>query len=192
MSVETEILLSGTLTETSLQELIGRETFLHEGYFLGERLPQEVIDEPDKRRDLLYFERYEHCNKAKPLIYYTSGRIFADSFELRWERDEATWRVVYLGMERKVAPLQAPTNSILGARRTKYYYLFGQRLRQDQIRGIPGDGDFFAEARIPRLLHYPSGQVGADKEHMGLVVYEYLDTLGQVQAFRFVRPEGRK
>ncbi len=192
MSVETEILLSGTLTETALQELIERETFLHKGYFLGERLPQEVIDEPNKRRDLLYFERYERCNKAKPLTYYTSGRIFADSFELRWEQDEATWRVVYLGVGRKVAPLQAPTNSILGSRCTKYYYLFGQRLRQDQIRGIPGDGDFFAEARIPRLLHYPPGQVGADKAYMGLVVYEYLDALGQVQAFRFVRPEGRK
>jgi hypothetical protein len=188
--VEKEILLSGELTETALRELIVRETFLHEGYFLGERLPQEVMDDPQKRQNLLYFEHYKRYNNQKPMTYYTSGRIFANDFELRWERDEATWRVIYLGVARNLVPLEEVPGITLGTVRTKHYYLFGQRLRQNQIQGIPGDSDFFAEARIPRLLHYPSGQAGEKKERACLKVYEYLDTRGQVQAFRFVQPEG--
>ena len=165
-------------------------------YFLAESLPTTVV-EPKDRQDLLIFERF---SLDLPFEKYTSGRIFEDAGELRWEKQHNNVRVVYLGQ-----PITSVTRALhnYGLRssdkllklipQTRFYYLFGTKLEMRTIEQINGEqsknpvklGDF-AELRIHRILRYPAPGHVPDKGYVQLQVREYVDPgSGQVQFFRF-------
>lgn len=157
---------------------------------LAERQPDQVIA-PEERQELLHFARFDPYFDLAP---YTSGRVFHEHGELRWERQHEWVQIVYTGKhqyrpERKLE--QTEQYSLEEAVKCdRSYLLFGKRLdldsdRLQHLRPVARAGDF-AEVRIPRLLRYPALDTLAKAERIQLVVCEYLhpDT-GMNIAYRF-------
>ena len=189
-----EILLAATLTEGAFQACIAAWTAPsgQSSFMLLERQPREVIT-ADKRRNLLLFESFDPHFDFTP---YTSGRIFHEAGELRWERQQTMLNVVYTGdaqfqpaitqhSEVQIEPLDDYAEE--KGKGTKEYLLFGKRLNKrerDLIGPAVRVGDF-AELRIPRLLHYPLDEPSLP-DRVQLLVREYVDPItGMNVAFRF-------
>ena len=178
-----EMVSTGLLTPDELTALIATCTAFFEGaIFLIEQLPSHVVTQA-QRKDLL---RCEPFDASVRFADYTSGRIFRQDFELRWEKEGNAFRVVYVGPERNMSPLKAERNLALEKKGSaKPYYLFGERLGTEglaKIGPVAVEGDF-AELRIPRLLHYP---VEKSKRYVQLFIQEYVDRgTGEVALFRF-------
>lgn len=189
----TEILYAGPVDIKKIRPLIADCDFASDALFLAEQLPVRASISPKERRDLL---RFTYFNRDLPFAAYSSGRVFQQDAELRWQRQNAQMWVVYLGPQE-----HAPVLLEYGLQekdeleklkktgleeRDAYYYLFGERLRPDDLEKIgpqakPGD---FAEVRIPHLLRYPVPHDG--KRYVRLGVREYADAAtGQVRLFRF-------
>jgi hypothetical protein len=168
-----------------ISDLIAACQFLENSLFLAERLPQQTVISKQERQDLLCFR---HFDPNIPFDIYTSGRIFNEDFELRWEKsDDKTAQsvyAVYVGKEQSL-PLLKPVRDVRRNELPRYYYLFGTRLEKEELEQIgepAAEGDF-AEVRIPRLLRYPPLD-GAKRVRLG--VYEYLkEGTGEVLLFRF-------
>lgn len=175
-----EMLYTGTTT--NIVDLIEQCAFPADAFLLVEQLPRQVVTE-DGRERLLRFARLSDGVDVAP---YTGGRIFTRAFELRWEQEDETTRVVYLGEPRTIPGLQDQQQATVDSAGEKRYYLFGTRLEADDIKDMgiqparPGE-TYYAEVRIPRLLRYPL----AAKARVQLVVGEYHSPeLGQL--FRFL------
>lgn len=180
----------------SLPELINQCGFSSEAFLLVEKLPQQVVLDDEERQDLLYFAHLNDLQQEDIARYtsYTSGRIFDQERELRWEHDtrDGKTNVVYFGKpcilseltkdEKELARLKPAGNK-------KYYYLFGQILSNSDLEqmGIEVKPKMaaYAEVRIPRLLLYP--KLGTKPpQRLRLEVYEYVDQeTGRVKLFRF-------
>lgn len=202
-----EIVYSGSLVEKDFLKLIAacnHANMFTDALVLIEDFPNKVIKEKD-RQDLLLFERF---TLDLPFAQCVSGRIFTEQLELRWVRKEQALHIVYLGdtqhasllnsypfknRKSRSVPLEPDELKV----NTKFYVLFGERLRPEDRKRIssaqPGD---FAEARIPRLLRYPppdwkdqgvpqKSEVVQKKPYMQLQVREYLDKVGNLVLFRF-------
>ena len=186
-----EMVSTGVLTANELIALIASSaSFLEGAIFLAEQLPQRVVTQ-DQRKELLCCERFK---SDAHFADYTSGRLFANTFELRWEKDGDMFRVVYVGSRRDMAHLTVKQDVMLEKKEfAKPYYLFGKRLGLEGLAKVGSaaiEGDF-AELRIPRLLHYP-----VEKQeryaYVQLFIQEYVDQkTGDVALFRFqaIEPE---
>jgi hypothetical protein len=188
-----EMLYTGLVTAEELQQVVDHCHFTRDALFLAEQLPSHVITGLQERQNLLrfaYFEGGAACSE------YTSGRIFQEDRELRWEKQTGKHagkiRVVYLGQADNETELQEDRLSKKKEFDTfirselKYYYLFGERLRASDLKklgkvALPGD---FAVVRIPRILRYPVPQ--NSQRYVRLAVCEYLDAAtGRIALFRF-------
>jgi hypothetical protein len=183
------VVCGALLNKDELVQLLKACTFLHKGTFLGEDFPLHLVA-PNERDTLIRFIPFDATLSFEMYAHYTYGRIFHADFELRWQPEAAQVRVLYVGNEQKIPFLEVIEHPELEERAEQQgYYLFGERLNNSQADqsariGRPvGEGDF-AEARIPRLLHYP---IKGQKRYVQLVVQEYLDkATGQVALYRFV------
>jgi len=181
-----DTLYSGPVDNIAM--LIAECNFLQDAYVLVEELPQRVIEKKE-RQSLLRFAR---LSDGVDLAQYTSGRVFDQHAELRWEKDsDGKYHVVYLGMERELRELkkdekdQQELDSLEKSKEPGYYYLFGEYLNEDKLThmGIESEEGYYAEVRIPRLLRYPA-PTGARR--VQLVVCEYLDKdTNELKLFRF-------
>ncbi len=182
-----EILCTGPVRDVAA--LIKAGDFPRDAYFLAERLPQQVIVDPQERQDLLRFARLHEVIDDNVIADYTSGRVFDQDFELRWEKDaDGGYKVVYLGKERSIPGLEKDDKELKKLDRSKllkHYYLFGEYLNKERLEsmGIEPEEGYYAEVRIPRLLRYPALK-GARR--VQLTVCEYIDKeTGRVGLFRF-------
>ncbi len=185
-----ELLLSGTVPQDTFSSLIQQYQIPpHKKtptFILVEEQPRRVIQQ-DERQNLLRFEIFD---PAFDLTAYTSGRIFHELGELRWERQQTNVQIVYTGQKEWQPTLSAPFQEELKdyTFEDRMYLLFGKRLAKDQLDHIgpvakPGD---FAEVRIPRLLRYPQPDELPNKDRLYLVACEYMDaTTGITVAYRF-------
>lgn len=184
--MDAEIVCSGLLSQDELATLLKQCTFLQQGTFLGESLPREVVH-AEGRDALIRFTPFDATLSYEMYAQYTFGRIFHHDFELRWQHEAGKVRVVYIGTECTIPFLQVMHNLKLEKRTgQRHYYLFGERLGSEQLKSIgkPAVEGDFAEARIPRLLHYP---IKGHEPYAQLVVQEYLDSeTKQVVLHRFV------
>ena len=176
-----EMLCTGSVDD--IAALIDACQFPSDALFLAEAVPQHVVTAAKERQDLL---RFTHFDAEIPFAKYTSGRIFHPDFELRWQKYDGKTEVVYLGTKRDM-PLLKKDLKLKKSDKPKYYFLFGERLRPEELDliGVPAEErEFaFAEVRIPRLLLYPAPQ---NARRVQLVVREYLDEeTGEVNLFRF-------
>lgn len=182
--METEIISGNLLSEDELVQLLKQCTFLQQGIFLGEELPRRVIKE--KERDaLICFIAFDPTLPYNRYAQYTFGRIFHTDFELRWQHESDGICVRYIGIEQIIPFLRVKDDLKLekGAKQQRYY-LFGERVKDKEKIGKPSSEGDFAEARIPRLLHYP---LKGSSSYAQLVVQEYLDTETKQVAFhRFI------
>jgi len=172
----------------NIDTLIAECKFPQDAYVLVEMLPQHLVDKQE-RQSLLCFAR---LSDGVDLARYTTGRVFDQQAELRWEKiDEGKYRVVYLGAKRELQGLkknekdQQELDNLERAKESKNYYLFGEYLNATKLTnmGIQPEEGYYAEVRIPRLLHYPA-PAGAPR--VQLKVLEYLDRdTNEVKLFRF-------
>lgn len=146
-------------------------------------MPGQVVSD-DGRQDLLRFARLRDEIEVAP---YTSGRVFSRAFELRWEQEAGTTRVVYLGEARDIPGLRKHDALFEPVGKPQHYDLFGERLGENRLKQmnlppVRAGSAYYAEVRIPRLLLYP---FDGKAERVQLVVGEYRSpTLGHY--FRFL------
>jgi hypothetical protein len=168
---------------------------------LVERQPDHVIA-PEARAERLALLHFADFDPDFNFMPYTSGRVFHEHGELRWEKQRARIHIVYTGKReyRPQAELERPKELSLeqAEKCERRYLLFGKRLvdaQLERLRPVAQPGDF-AEVRIPRLLRYPPPDEPKDMNpaqdkledtgRVRLVVCEYLhpDT-GINVAYRF-------
>jgi hypothetical protein len=197
-----EVLYTGQLTGLALKKLINDCTFQKGAYFLGEQLPIKMVSDDDKQ-NLMCFTRYTRPDPSQldssiPFDNYTTGRVFQEDRELRWEREGNQFRVVYLGSELDIKELEKHgcqkypdfTKRLSEGgfkKKEQTYFLFGKFLKE-HVR-VPEGSIPYAEARIARILYYPPAeQAGNTKPatRVGIKVAEYIDSeSGQIFAYRF-------
>jgi hypothetical protein len=98
-----EILSAGSVT--NLAGLIEKCNFPKDALFLAEQQPSQIVRQ-EQRQGLLLFTRFGVLANPDAAQDYTSGRIFSDTFELRWEKESDTqYHVVYFGPEREISGL---------------------------------------------------------------------------------------
>ncbi len=184
--MDSEIICSDVLSEADLVKLLDQCTFLQQGTFLGETLPPSIIN-TEQRDALISFKPFDSTLHYGTYTQYIYGRIFHPDFELRWQHDSGQIRVIYIGINQEIPFLRAIDYLKLEKRaEQQHYYLFGERVVDNQTEkvGKPVDEGDFAEARIPRLLHYP---LQGHSLYAQLVVQEYLDKeTGLVALSRFI------
>ncbi len=195
-----DILFTGS--GLSLLELIKECDFPPTAYLLLEKLPQRVLreDERDERQNLIYFAPFgdfKAIDEKIDIASYSSGRIFDEEGELRWEQDPQTGmtNAVYLGKARTFTKLTQVKDELSKLKAVsnnpKHFYLFGQLLSEqdNEQMGIVAEPEqaYYAEVRIPRLLVYPRLKLEAKlPQRLKLKVYEYVDQdTGRVKLFRF-------
>jgi hypothetical protein len=184
--MDAEIISGNVLSEADLATLLKQCEFLRQGTFLGEELPRQIVGAKE-REALIRFTPFDATLTYDRYAQYTSGRIFHTDFELRWQQESDGIRVRYIGSERKIPFLRVIEYPKLEkSAKQQGYYLFGERVIDNQTEkiGKPSSEGDFAEARIPRLLHYP---LKGTRSYVQLVVQEYLDEeTKQVALHRFV------
>ena len=189
----TEILYAGPVALEKMPQIVAACHFEPEARFLAEHIPTQVIISREERQELL---RFTYVREGTPCADYTSGRIFQEDRELRWERQKETLRVVYLGpadtnaeaifLEYGMKDKKEDLAALEKSQELKYYALFGERIKEADLRYFgktaqPGD---FAVVRIPRVLRYPVKP--DDKPAARLLVCEYHNkATGSVDLFRF-------
>jgi hypothetical protein len=190
-----EKLYTGKVASENLPKLLASCHFSPEALVLAEQIPQYVIDDRRNPPKLLLFERFEpdKPEQMNELANYTSGRVFQEEAELRWEKQGKMLRIVYLGSEEYAPAWQEydllenrELDKLVPQKEPGHYYLFGERIKRGDLEKMHGRaraGDF-AEVRIPHLLRYP---VQPDAgSYVRLVVREYIDAAtGQMALFRF-------
>ncbi|MBE3558148.1 MAG: hypothetical protein IMW89_02860 [Ktedonobacteraceae bacterium] len=179
-----EILCTGLVPD--IPAFIGACRFPGASFVLIERLPQHVVSDEQERGSLLQFDRLARANLADS----TSGRVFSQDFELRWQQDEQGYRAIYLGARREIPLLEEDSMTLTDLKvrdQPRDYYLFGEYLDENKLKNIglkeePGYY-YYAEVRIPRLLRYP---VETPARRVQLMVREYVEKAsGRTQLFRF-------
>jgi len=154
-------------------------------YMYLEQVPDHWLSQAERDRGL----RLEKLDQTIAFEAWERGRLFCASFELRWEKLDGAFQVVYVGPPAVLAGFVPADDLDLNAApsRTRSYDLWGRRVPADQIEtvGAPTDTDLgaFVEFRIPRLLLYP---VPRQAQRVRLRVREYLDPhTGELSYYRF-------
>jgi hypothetical protein len=179
-------------------------------WVLAEQIPDHVVANPKnqaERKKMLLFKLLKLKKLEKQEIHltgYSSGRIFRENMEIRWEKQGNDMHVVYLGTEEYFPVLRdhdlQENRDLLKATRaaTKFYYLFGERLKEEDLKykdkKEQNEEEYFAEVRIPQLLLYPVKPNKPDdpntKPYVCLKVREYINAeTGIVELFRFQKLE---
>ncbi len=193
-----------TGSNNDIDALVAQCQFSPDAYVLVEQYPDHVVTGPKERQNLLLFIRLKDL-KSEPyqgihLNDYTTGRVFDQNAEIRWEWTEQTeqqdgkFHVVYVRPEREQSPIKQDGSEDktpgekLGEPHDTYYYLFGELLNTDDIKAIgsPAEEGDYAQLRIPRLLRYPRLPDGQTPRRLKLTVCEYVDNdTGKVRLVRF-------
>jgi hypothetical protein len=206
MTTKEELLYTGAVTD--IAALVETCHFPLDAYILVERQPRTVIGDGE-RQNLLRFDRLKDVlNKGGfDIGSYTSGRVFHQDFELRWEQDAVTagkTSVVYIGVGRELPDLTKSDWTVQPEDEDKdkehpekmhHYYLFGELLSQDKQTKMglnQQEGyEYYAETRVPRLLRYPNPEQGRQPQYLKLTVQGYLliDSKGKEQGrtYRFLK-----
>lgn len=179
-----DILYTGSIP--NITDLVNTRYFPAEAFVLFECFPQDIITE-EQRPGLLQFAYLNDVAKGD-INNSTSGRVFQQEFELRWEKDGNQYRITYLAEEPKHGLPGLTCNDTLLSGLEKHngrkYYLFGTLF--DASKAGRKDEDkyrYYAEVRIPRLLHYPTQK---NAQRVQLTVCEYVDEKsGCIQLYRF-------
>lgn len=149
---------------------------------LLEELPTTWLSEEERENGL----RLEYFDPSIDFNIWGCGRIFDDTFEMRWERMDGAFQIVYCGPEITLPGFERVSEVDLSVciAETRRYFLWGKKVREQdlEIIGRPSDEQLFIELQIPRLLHYP---VAVSAQRVRLQVCEYWDSAGTLVYYRF-------
>ena len=153
-----------------------------ESLMLLQRMPQAFLSD-DERKNGICLQAYD---VSKNIEMWERGRIFHNKFELRWEKQEGVFLIVYIGEPTALPTLD--TKSLLEFEtQDEAYYLWGERMSADALESMkqPEAMNVFFELQIPQLLSYPvSNQDG--KNRVKISVRHYLNSeTGVLEFYRF-------
>ena len=123
---------------------------------------------------------------SKNIETWERGRIFHKKFELRWEKQDNVFVIVYIGEPTALPMLHTKSLSEYNIQ-DEAYYLWGKRMSADDLESMkqPKTIKVFLELQIPRLLSYPvSNQDGKDRVKISARHYLNSET-GDLEFYRF-------
>ncbi len=147
-----------------------------------ERVPSTFLSD-DEREKGICLRQYDASENFEA---WEQGRIFHDDFELRWEKQDSTFTVIYIG-EPKELPMLATRALSDFEHQDDSYYLWGEKMTEDTLEliGQPETTNLFLELQIPRLLHYPVSSEN-NKSRIKLSARHYLNLeTGALEFYRF-------
>ena len=158
-----------------------------ESLMMLERLPITFLsdDEQDKGICLREYDASENFEA------WEHGRIFHNDFELRWEKQDKVFGVVYIGQPKSLSMLDTKSLSDFEPQDDSYY-LWGEKMTADTLKliGQPEAANLFLELQIPRLLCYPVSDNGNEKFRVKLSARHYLNSeTGVLEFYRFLHLE---
>jgi len=122
------------------------------------------------------------------------GRIFNESFELYWQKQDSRFHAVYIGEKVELSGFYEDDSFDIRQIESKdiAYYLWGRKLPDGiDLVGKSEEDILFGELQIPRLLDYPI-ENNIDKEsRVKLIVRHYLYN-STLKFYRFVKLEAVK
>lgn len=157
-----------------------------ESLMMLERVPRNFFSD-DEREKGICLRKYKASENFET---WERGRIFHNDFELRWEKQDGAFVVVYIGEPKA---LSMPNTKLLSDFETQddYYYLWGQKMTADDLKRIeqPETANLFLELQIPRLLCYPVSNRNG-KFRVKLSARHYLNSeKGTLEFYRFLQLE---
>lgn len=171
-------------TTGKLHQIIQALECSDESLMLLERVPCFFLSD-DERQDGICLRKY---NARENFEAWERGRIFNDDFELRWEKQDQVFVVVYIGKPKDLPMLGTDTKSLSGFKTyNDDYYLWGEKLSEDRLKLIeqPTAISLFLELQVPRLLHYPVSNQN-EKSRVKLSARHYLNSeTGALEFYRF-------
>ena len=153
-----------------------------ESLMMLERVPSTFLSD-DEREKGICLRKYDVSENFEA---WEQGRIFHDDFELRWEKQDSAFAVVYIGEPKELPMLDTRALSDFDPHDDNYY-LWGERVTADTLESIgqPETTDLFLELQIPRLLHYPVSSKNK-KFRVKLSTRHYLNSeTGALEFYRF-------
>lgn len=147
-----------------------------------ERVPSTFLSD-DEREKGICLRKYDISENFEA---WEQGRIFHDDFELRWEKQDSAFAVVYIGGTKELPMTNSRPLSNLETQ-DESYYLWGEKVTADTLEliGQPETTNLFLELQIPRLLHYPVSRKNK-KFRVKLSARHYLNTeTGSLEFYRF-------
>ena len=147
-----------------------------------ERVPSTFFSD-DEREKGICLREYDAGENFED---WEQGRIFHYDFELRWEKQDSAFWVVYIG-EQKVLPMLDKKPLSDCEIHDDSYYLWGEKATADTLELISQleTTNLFLELQIPRLLHYPVSSKN-NKSRVKLSVRHYLNSeTGVLEFYHF-------
>ena len=147
-----------------------------------ERVPHAFLSD-DERKSGICLQTYEASENFEA---WERGRIFHKTFELRWEKQDDIFVIVYIGEPREL-PMGHIKSLSEFETQDETYYLWGERMAADTLKAI-GQSEatnLFLELQIPRLLSYPVPN-GSGKSRVKISARHYLNSeTGDLEFYRF-------
>ena len=176
----TEQLCWGTVGE--LPEIVSELTYPPETLMMLERVPTTFLAD-DECKNSISLQKY---NPDENLEAWEQGRLFHNDFELRWEKHNVGFVIVYIGEPKTLTLPHIKSLSDLESHDVSYY-LWGERMAADTLKSINQSDteNLFLELQIPRLLSYPVSNQH-DKSRVKLSARHYLNSeTGTLEFYRF-------
>jgi hypothetical protein len=172
-------------------------------------------EDSEDKKPFLIVETMEECY-AKPVLgmshyviidawkpaewnlnNYPSGRVFDDTGELKWQKQGALFRMVYIGAQPDKLPIPNRQEKLEPPKFSQKVpdqnvYLWGEKVTKEKLQdemGFEEDEEIFVELQIPQYLKYP---VNISEGRVKMVVREFYDQSGRLVYFRFVNMFGEK
>ena len=153
-----------------------------ESLMMLERVPRTFLSD-DEREKGICLRKYDASESFEA---WEQGRIFHHDFELRWEKQDSGFSVVYIGESKALPMLDSKALSGFETQDDSYY-LWGEKVTANNLEliGQPETANLFLELQIPRLLHYPVSNKNK-KLRVKLSARHYLNAkTGHLEFYRF-------
>ncbi len=143
-------------------------------YVYLERVPDRWLTDEEQQKGL----RLEKFTPEQDFNEWERGRIFCEIFELRWEKLDGAFQIVYVGAPKELPGFTLSDELDLGDKRVeeRSYMLWGNRVPNIQMETVGAEEregqPAFLEFQMPRLLYYP---VSDQAQRVRLRVREYVD-----------------
>jgi len=175
-NLDEQTLVSDDSEAPTLADLVSADETL----MLLEQVPLTWLED-EARKDGL---RLEPCETTTDFNGWQRGRIFNPAFELRWERTDGAFQIVYCGQQIDLPDFHLADGIDLTNLVANSYFLWGAKVQEDDLAliGQPAGSQVFVELQVPRLLRYP---VSAQARQVKLQVAEYRDAAGVLVYYRF-------